>query len=167
MIPCLFLAALWSQVSVAQAASGGKVADTHGIAIDGAVQHPRSLTLVALEREPATTEAVSLKTHKGAMTGKYTGVLLWTLLQQAVIKLTPGVKNDILRHTIMVAGRDGYEVALSVAEIDPKFGGDRAMIAYAMDGEALPHGRGSARLIVPTDKAAGRAVFDVASITVR
>lgn len=94
-------------------------------------------------------------------------MLLWTLLQQAVIRLTPGVKNDILRHTIVVTGSDGYAVALSVAEVDAKFGGDRALIAYALDGKVLDHRRGPFRLIVPTDKAAGRAVSDVVSITVR
>jgi hypothetical protein len=131
MILCLSLGALGSPVSLAQAASGGKVPGAHGISINGAVEPP------------------------------------WTLLQQAVIKLTPGVKNDILRHTIVVTGSDGYAVVLSVGEIDPKFGGDRAIIAYSMDGKPLRHGRGPARLIVPTDKAAGRAVSDVVSITVR
>lgn len=66
-----------------------------------------------------------------------------------------------------MTGRDGYEVVLSVAEIDPKFGNDRAIIAYTRDGKPLAQGRGFARLIVPTDKSAGRAVFGIARITVR
>jgi len=118
-------------------------------------------------REPATTETVSLKTERGDLTASYTGVLLWSLLEQAIIKVSPGIKNDILRHTIIVTGRDGYEVALSLAEVDPKFGNDRALIAYARNGEPLAHARGFARLIVPTDKSAGRSVFGIARITVR
>jgi len=77
------------------------------------------------------------------------------------------VKNDILRHTVVVTGSDGYTAVLSVGEIDPKFGDDRALIAYAMDGKPLARKRGFARLIVPTDKSAGRAVFGIASITIR
>lgn len=166
---CMALGALWSQASLAssQAAAGGKVGRADSISINGAVEHAQSLTLAALKRAPATTETVSLMTGKGVLTGSYTGVLLWTLLQQAVIKLTPGVKNDVLRHTIVVTGSDGYKTVLSVAEVDPKFGGDRALIAYAKGGKALAHDRGFARLIVPTDKSAGRAVFGIASITVR
>jgi len=158
-ILCLFLGVLGCRVSLASGSDA--------ISISGAVEHPLSLSLAALKREPATTENVSLMTERGALAASYTGVLLWTLLQEAVIKSTPGVKNDILRHTVVVTGSDGYTAVLSVGEIDPKFGGDRAMIAYAVDGKPLSRRRGFARLIVPTDKAAGRAVFGIASITVR
>jgi DMSO/TMAO reductase YedYZ molybdopterin-dependent catalytic subunit len=150
-----------------QAASGAQATRADSISIDGAVEHPRSLRLADLKREPATTEAVSLKTGKGLLTGSYTGVLLWTLLEQSVIKAPAGSKNDVIRHTIVVTGSDGYATALSVAEIDPEFGDDRAIIAYAKDGQPLSDARGFARLILPGDKAAGRAISGVASITVR
>jgi len=158
-ILCLLLGVLWCQVSLASGPDS--------ISISGAVEHPQSMSVAALKREPATTEAISLMTGRGVLAARYTGVLLWTLLQEAVIKSTPGVKNDILRHSIVVTARDGYTVVLSVGEIDPKFGGDRAMIAYAKDGKLLSKDRGFARLIVPTDKSAGRAVFGIASITIR
>lgn len=138
-----------------------------GISFSGAVQHPRTLTLSDLKREPATTETVSLKTGKGMLTGSYTGVLLWTLLQEAVIKLDPESRNDVIRHTIVVSSSDGYSTVLSTAEIDPEFGGERAMIAYVKDGQPLTDKRGFARLIIPTDKMAARAISGVASITVR
>jgi hypothetical protein len=166
---CLTWGALWSQVTPAsdRTASVGRGGPTDAILITGAVEHPKSLTLAVLKREPATTETVSLMTERGDLTASYTGVLLWTVLEQAIIKLSPGTKNDILRHTIVVTGRDGYEVVLSVAEIDPKFGNDRAIIAYTRNGKPLTRDRRFARLIVPTDKSAGRAVFGIARITVR
>ena len=157
-ILCLLLGVLWCQVSLA---SG-----PNSISISGAVEHPQSVTLAALKREPAATETVSFKTGRGVLAARYTGVLLWTLLQEAVINSTPGVKNDILRHTVIVTGRDGYTAVLSVGEIDPKFGGDRAMIAYAKDGKPLSKSKGPVRLIVPTDRSAGRAVFGIVSITI-
>lgn len=167
-ILCLTSAGLWSQAASAadRTALLGR-GSPDALLITGAVEHPESFTLGALMREPATTETVSLKTERGDLTASYTGVLLWSLLEQAIIKVSPGIKNDILRHTIIVTGRDGYEVALSLAEVDPKFGNDRALIAYARNGEPLAHGRGFARLIVPTDKSAGRSVFGIARITVR
>lgn len=64
IILCLLLSALASQVSLAQTASSGKMAGPHGISLNGAVEHPRSLTLAALEHEPATIEAVSLKNRE-------------------------------------------------------------------------------------------------------
>ena len=148
-------------------AAGGKGARADRISIEGAVEHPRRLTLEDLEHEPATTETVSLRTDKGVLTASYTGVLLWTLIEQAGIKLSPGKRNDVMRHTIVVTSSDGYATVLSAAEIAPQFGDERAIIAYAKDGKPLTDKRGFARLILPADKSAGRAVSGVASITVR
>lgn len=166
---CLVLAALSWHPSLAsdEAASGGKATSADSISIDGAVEHPRSLNLADLRNEPATTEAVSLKTGRGLLTGRFTGVLLWTLLQQAVIKVSPANRNDVMRHTIVVTSSDGYSTVLSVAEIDPEFGDEQAIIAYAKDGQPLSDRRGFARLILPADKSAGRAISGVSSITVR
>jgi DMSO/TMAO reductase YedYZ molybdopterin-dependent catalytic subunit len=166
---CLALAvsAAYSALASDLGTSGGNVARENSISISGAVEHARSLTLGDLEREPATTEAVSLKTGKGVLTGTYTGVLLWTLLEQAVIKVSPDKRNDVMRHTIVVTSSDGYSTVLSAAEIDPEFGGERALIAYAKDGQPLSDQRGFARLILPSDKSAGRAISGVATITVR
>jgi len=147
--------------------SGAKQARADSLSIGGAVEHPRSLALADLKREPVTTETVLLKTGKGVLKGTYTGVLLWTLLQEAVIKVSPERRNDVMRHTVIVSSSDGYTTVLSAAEIDPEFGGEQAIIAYAKDGRPLTDRRGFARLIFPGDKSAGRAVTGVASITVR
>ncbi|HTX23817.1 MAG TPA: molybdopterin-dependent oxidoreductase [Steroidobacteraceae bacterium] len=165
---CALSAALTLHVALAAngAASDGKTARADSIVIGGAVEHPRVLTLADLQREPVTTETVSLKTGKGVLRGSYTGVLLWTLLQQAVIKVS-GAKNDVIRHTVVVASGDGYATVLSAAEIDPQFGGERAIIAYAKDGQPLTDKRGFARLILPADQEAARAISGVASITVQ
>jgi DMSO/TMAO reductase YedYZ molybdopterin-dependent catalytic subunit len=136
------------------------------VAITGEVEHSRSLSLADLKSAPATTVTVSLKTGKGMLTGSYTGVLLWDLLQQAGIKTAAG-KNEIIRRTVVVTSSDGYATVLSAAEIDPEFGGEQAIIAYAKDGQPLSDARGFARLILPADKEAARAISGVASITVR
>jgi DMSO/TMAO reductase YedYZ molybdopterin-dependent catalytic subunit len=166
---CVLLAALSVRFALASdpPAHGGAIARAESISIEGAVEHPRSATLEDLKREPATTESVSLKTGRGVLTGSYTGVLLWTLLQQAVIKVDPGSRNEVIRHTIVVTSSDGYATVLSAAEIDPEFGGEQAIIAYAKDGQPLTDKRGFARLILPADKSAGRAISGVATITVR
>ena len=166
---CVLLAALPTHPTRAAdpAASGREATRADMIFIRGAVEHPRSLTLADLKREPATTENVSLRTGRGMLTGSYTGVLLWTLIQQAVIKVSPAIRNEMMRHTIVVTASDGYATVLSAAEIDPEFGGEQAIIAYAKDGQPLTDKRGFARLIFPADKSAGRAISGVSSITVR
>lgn len=153
-------------VHASDAASSNKAAHAETITIDGAVVHPQALTLADLKRDDATTEAVSQRAGKGRLAGSFTGVALWTLLQRAVIKVS-SARNELMRHTILVTGSDGYATVLSVAEIDPEFGGERAIIAYAKDGQPLSERRGFARLIFPGEQSAGRAIGGVATITVR
>ena len=135
--------------------------------IVGAVRTPRAYTLDDLQREPVTTEAVYFGTGKGPVRATFTGALLWTLLQEVGIATDPAVKNDILRHTVAVTGSDGYRVVLSAGELDPEFGGELAILAYARDGQPLGGNGGFARLIVPGDKGGGRNVSSVAEIEVR
>jgi DMSO/TMAO reductase YedYZ molybdopterin-dependent catalytic subunit len=140
---------------------------SENIAIKGAVDHPRTITLDDLRREPRTAEAVLLHTGHGAVSGTFTGVSLWTLLQEAGITLDPAKKNDLVHHVVIVTGADGYGAVLSAAEIAPEFGGDQAIIAYEEDGKPIEGDKGFARLIIPGDKAAGRGVGSVASIEVK
>jgi len=139
---------------------------SNGIAITGAVEHPRTLTLADLKHEPAVTQAVALKTGHGTLSGSFTGTSLWALLQQAAIKTVAGGKNDVIRRTIIITGSDGYSTVLSAAEIDPEFGAAQALLAYERDGKPLA-GPGFARLILPGDKSAGRAINGVTSISVQ
>ncbi len=136
-------------------------------AVTGAVEHPGAMSAADLAKLPAASETVFIHTGHGALSGSFGGVLLWSVLQQAGIKTDPAIKNDIVRHVVVVTGKDGYSAVLSVAEIAPEFGGDQAMIATARDGKPLAGPDGFARLIVPGDKAAGRAVENIATIEVR
>jgi len=97
---------------------------------------------------------------------EYTGALLWDLLQAAGIKTDPNVKNDILHKIIVVTGSDGYESAFGAGEIDPEFGDNQIIIAYAADGQPLG-AEGFAKLIAPGDKAGGRYVSNIVTIEVR
>jgi DMSO/TMAO reductase YedYZ molybdopterin-dependent catalytic subunit len=161
-------AALAATVLLSTAALAEESA-ANGVELAGAVEHPRTLSLADLQREPATTEAVYFSTGKGPVRGTYTGVLLWTLLEEAGIRTDPNVKNDIVHHTVTVTGADGYRAVLSAGEIDPEFGASLAVLAYAQDGQPFPAGpgRGFARLIIPGDKNAGRNVQDVVRIEVQ
>jgi hypothetical protein len=125
------------------------------------VKTPASLSLDALKKLPAITVTVSQQTDRGPMTARFTGALVWTILDSAGWVNGPE-KNSYLRHTIFVIGKDGYTAALSEGEIDPKLEGKQIILATEKDGAPLD----APRLVVPGDAHASRSVHDVVSIEV-
>lgn len=90
------------------------------------------------------------------------------LLNDAVIVTDSSRKNDILRKYVAVKVTDCYEVIVSVAELLSTFGHQQVLVAFETgDGQPLDASEGMARLIVPGDKAGGRFVSNVTTITVR
>jgi hypothetical protein len=130
----------------------------------GAVQHELVLDEALLASLPQVSVDVSFETGEGKKSGRYTGVLLWTLLAKAAPIDAPG-KNASLRHTLLVTGRDGYAVALAFGEIDPHYEGKQVILAHA--GGEPPASFASLRLVVPGDAHGGRSVRDLQSIEVK
>jgi DMSO/TMAO reductase YedYZ molybdopterin-dependent catalytic subunit len=161
----LAIAAL-SLISIAATATA-EPPDVTTIAVTGAVERPRQWTVAELAQQPQTVETVFLHTGHGPLTGSFSGVLLWSLLDQAGVKTDPKAKNDIIRHAVVVTGRDGYSAVLSLGEIAPELGGDQAIVAVTRDGKPLDAKEAPARLIIPGDKAAGRSVEGIATIEVK
>lgn len=139
-------------------------AQNNALLIDGKVKHPLRLSVEALRRLPAERVDVSFQASYGTEKSSYTGVLLWTLLDQAG-GIADTAKGAVLRHTISLTGRDGYTIVLSTGEIAPDFGGKAAMIAYERDGAEL--GENGLRVVMPGDKHGGRYVRDVVEIEVK
>ena len=148
--------------------SGSVSADsssTPRFAIVGAVKTPMQVTRADLGQLPSQEVAVSFMTGRGKEEGQFKGVLLWTLLDRAGV-LDGTEKGAHLRHVVVVTGQDGYAVALSMGELDPKFEGKQVLIAYDENGTALPASDGL-RLVVPGDHHGGRAVRDVEKVEVQ
>lgn len=129
------------------------------LTLRGRLAHPRSISLADLQAMPAVTVDVSHAGHDVARTNRYTGVLLWSLLQEAEPIDENGPRTH-LQHTVRATGQDGYSVALAIGEIEPGFEGKQVLVAYAEDGRAMA----TLKLIVPGDTKAGRSVRDLASI---
>lgn len=165
MVRTCLAAFLCLGLSVAAAADPSPHSDS--IAVKGGVDHPKTLALADLQHEPQTTVTISQKTGHGTLAGAFSGVALWTLLSEAGVTLDKGKKNDLIHHTVTVTGSDGYNAVLSLAEIAPDVGDDRAVIAWAQDGKPLESGGGFARLVIPGDKEAARAVSAITSIEVK
>ncbi len=149
--------------SPATTASAAPATDA-GFTIEGQVQHSQHFTAEDLEKLPATKVSVSYVTGHGQESGIYSGVLLWTLLNEAVLIDGPS-KGGLLRHVMTITGRDGYSVVLSAGELAPDFEGKSVIMAYSKDNQPLAPAEGI-RLIVPGDKHGGRAVRDVVKIDI-
>ncbi len=156
----LLLASLATLPALAQEPSGKP---PPSLDIGGRIEHPRTVTLTELQAMPAATVELDSATSKGVEHVKYTGPLLWTLMQAAQPVDDPSGSNTALQHTLLARGQDGYAVALSIGEIDPRMEGKPVLIAVTRDGEPVNY----LRLVVPGDVHAARSVRDLASIEVR
>jgi DMSO/TMAO reductase YedYZ molybdopterin-dependent catalytic subunit len=148
------------------------VSGTGGISsqftLSGNVKTTETLTLAALQALPASTESATYKAGGTPVTDIYTGVSLWSLLNSDGLLTDPKIKNDILRDFVLVTGSDGYEAVISLGEIDPAFGDQPDLVAYADTLGQLGVGGvdGFARLVVPGDIAGGRYVSNIVSLAV-
>ncbi len=140
-------------------------ADPPSATLDGQVAHPLTLSASDLAALPATEVDSSFQTEHGQQTAHFRGVSLWSLIERAGLSVEQGNRRNSLRHYLLVTGRDGYAIALSIGEIDPDFEGKPVILAYDRDGKPLE--ADSLRLIVPGDKHGGRAVRDVVHLEVK
>jgi hypothetical protein len=140
--------------------AGGAGAADPGIDVGGHAEHALHLTASDLKALPQASADVSFETGHGQQSGHYTGALLWDVVQKAGIADAPGAKaKHHLQHAVLVTGRDGYEVAVAIGEIDPDF--ENKTVLLVDDGAEQ-----GIRLIVPGDKKGGRAVRDVVRIEI-
>ncbi len=130
------------------------------LTLSGRVVHPAGLSMTDLAKLPAIT--IDLPAKPGQPAPHVTGVLLWTLLDQAGWSDLPGRKTH-LQHVVMARGRDGYAVAVSIGEIDPALQGEQVVVVTARDGKQQP----TLELAVPGDRKAARHVKDLVGLDVQ
>ncbi len=128
------------------------------LAVSGAVLRPGAYDLAALQALPAVTQTKGDKV--------YTGVALWSLLNNTVgLKGLAGAKHPSLTMYVVATGSDGYRVVFGLAELDPDFGNQPDLVAYAVGGAGLG-ASGFARLVVPNDGMGGRYVANLVKLEV-
>ena len=137
--------------------------------VSGAVTDPTIVTpemLLALNQ--SMTETATYLAGSSPVTDTYTGVSLWTLIEDSGLLTDSSIKNDLLRFAVVATGSDGYRAVISLGEIAPTFGNQQDLVAYAdTAGQLGPNGsEGALRLIVPGDHAGGRYVSNLVSLQV-
>lgn len=141
---------------------------TTSFRVNGEVVKPTAFELAQLQQLPAAQANVTYFAAGAVVSESFTGALLWDLLTQPPVGgvvVDPSVKNDILRKIIIVTGSDCYQSVFGAGEIDPFFGGNQIMVAYATGGKPLA-GQGFAGIVAPGDKAGGRFVSNIVNIDV-
>jgi DMSO/TMAO reductase YedYZ molybdopterin-dependent catalytic subunit len=144
-------------------------APTAGEAVQliGLVATPGALTVADLQTLPNQTADVTFQSGSGEQHHTYTGVLLCDVLSRATLQLDPDRKNDQLRKYAVLTAKDGYEVVISLGEIDPNFGNHPYLLAWEQDGQPLTGDDGPVRLVTPGDIKGGRYETGVVTIEVR
>jgi hypothetical protein len=124
--------------------------------------------LSALNKSQIMTETATYLQGTGSVTDTYTGVSLWNLIQDAGLLTNPAIKNDVLNFIVVATGSDGYRAVFSLGEIDPAFGNQNDIVAYADQQGQLGTGGvdGALRIVVPGDIAGGRYVSNLTSLQV-
>lgn len=151
---------LWLILVTPVLAQGTSIPST-SVHLDGAVKAPAAYTMADLAQLPAVSVTVRAQGHDAA-SGTWKGVPLMALIDKAGTVEDKG-HGAYLQHVIIARGTDGFGVAIAIGEIEPKFEGKQALVAYQKDGAPLT----SLRLVVPGDAHAGRDVRDLAELTLR
>jgi len=139
-------------------------ADSPSLKLGGNVEHPQTFTLADLKTMPSTQVDASFGTMHGQEHHVWTGVKLLALIEKAGVK-TEKAKFAILRHSVLISGKDGYAVALSMGEMEPMAENKPVIIAYRSD--AAPTDLPGLRLVVPNDQHGARQVHDVTEINIQ
>jgi DMSO/TMAO reductase YedYZ molybdopterin-dependent catalytic subunit len=162
-LPVLALASSSGTGSKPIAGTDAKATQSATFTIGGAVAHPQTMTVATLRTFPRHHQRVRYQTAAGAESHRFTGAALVDVLNAAGPLFDPAIKNDQLRHAVLVTASDGYQSVVSWAEIDPRFEGKEVLLAYKQDGQRLDEQ--GPRLTMPGDAFGGRYVTGVVSIT--
>lgn len=109
-----------------------------------------------------TTQDITVSTPP--VTGSsFTGVSLWDLLVQSGLDTTAA---NLLSEYVVVTGTDNYQTVFSMEEIDPAYGNQNDLVAYATGSGGSLGTSGFARIVVPGDAKAGRYVSNIDSLAV-
>jgi DMSO/TMAO reductase YedYZ molybdopterin-dependent catalytic subunit len=97
----------------------------------------------------------------------FRGVVLTSLLERVGAPSGASLRGAELTHIVLVSARDGYRVALSLAETDAAVRAARVIVADEMDGAPIPEADGPFRLVVEGDLKPARSARMVERIEVR
>lgn len=97
----------------------------------------------------------------------YSGVRVADLFAPLGAPLGTELRGIAMTSYLVATGSDGYQVTLSLAEVDPSFHPGEVIVADAMNGKPLDAHSGPLKLVVTEDKRPARSVRNLVSIELR
>lgn len=134
--------------------------------IDGAVTHPLTLSAEDLAALPQSDVAVTYLTGHGPETATYSGVAIWTILQNAGLEAIDKDKATRTAHVLWLTASDGYRAAIALGEIDPLLEGKPALVALKRDGQPIA-AKDMFRIALPGDRHGARNMHALTHIEVQ
>jgi DMSO/TMAO reductase YedYZ molybdopterin-dependent catalytic subunit len=155
----------WAQDKSGDAGGANARTENH-LDLRGDVPNPRRIDAAELHKLPRT-EIRTTDPHDASKEIVYARTPLVEVLKAGGLQLDSGTAHirEMVAITVLIEAADGYRAAFALAELDPELT-DR-IIADTKDGQPLPPGEGSFRVIVPGEKRPARWVRQVRVVTVR
>jgi DMSO/TMAO reductase YedYZ molybdopterin-dependent catalytic subunit len=133
------------------------------VKVGGEVTKPMILSLEDLQRMKQVKVTAKDKSGKDH---EYKGINIAEILSTAGATMDKQLRGKNLGKYLLVKCADGYEIVLSLAEVDSSFTDRVTILAYESDGKPLAAGVGPFRLIVPGEKKPARSAMQVVALTV-
>lgn len=127
-------------------------------ALVSAQEAPTSIQVTGAADDLAKMPRASVETMNNGMETVYQGVWLHEVLKRAGVPQGEALRGKSLSTYVLAEARDGYQVVLSLGEIDPAFTDNKILLADTANGKALSGALGRFRLVVPKDKEGARSV---------
>lgn len=155
--------ALVPAAAAAQAAGGCPAPVAGSVHIAGAVDTPMTYDRASLAGLPQSTIETAIH---GGEAQRWEGVPLRVLLDRAGVPAGGDIRGPHMRKVVVVEAGDGYSALFSLAELDDAFTDRVALLAYRVDGSALPAAEGPLRIVASGEKRGARQVRQVTCLRV-
>lgn len=137
---------------LAQAPAGPGVSDA--LTVAGDIPTPLVVTVAGLKTYPRATVVV----EEDGRRVTYEGTTLTEILKRAGAPTGAELRGNALASYLLLVARDGYQVVLSLAEVDPAFTKNVVIVADSIDGKSLFDYQGPLRLVIGGDTRPARSV---------
>ena len=132
------------------------------VAVDGAVPAAVTFDGAALAALPQAEASTVLHGTKVSCTGPW----LADLLARAGVPAGEAVRGPAFTLAVIATAADGYRVAFTVGELDPKLGHAPVLVATRCNGTAIGSDDGPVRLIAAGEARGARSVRQLVRLTV-
>jgi molybdopterin-dependent oxidoreductase-like protein protein len=140
--------------AIAQSQATPAASPDETLVVAGDVTQALTIKPPDLKGMPRTTVTVS----EAGRQVTYEGVLVGELLKRAGAPVGRDLSGKALATYVRASAKDGYEVAFSLAELDPSFTSSDIIVADTIDGKPLFDYQGPLRIVAPHDKRAARSI---------